>query len=176
MRHPTILRRGLGLAALALALALSGCMTARPEVNLQSTDRNPGAVGSVDLSEDKNGNTVAEVKMEHLPMPTTLSPELSTYVVWARPAGADEFVNMGQVAIDPGDREGRTFVRVPYRSFELLVTAETAPTVQAPSEYRILQGSVGGVPAQSAPPAAAEPRRSSPPPDTAPPPAETTQP
>lgn len=175
MRHPFSLR--FAAPALALALALTGCMTGRPELNLQPTSRNPGAVGTVGLSEDRNGNTVAEVKMEHLPLPSTLSPELSTYVVWARPAGGQDYVNMGQVAIDPGDREGRTFVRLPYSAFELLVTAETVPTAQAPSAYRILQGSVGGVPARSAPPAAAEPPRTAPPPsETMPPPAETTPP
>lgn len=172
MRNPRTLRRGFGLAGIALALLLTGCMTGRPDVNLQSTERNPGTVGTVDLSADKNGNTVAEVKMEHLPMPSTLSPELSTYVVWARPAGADQFVNMGQVAIDPGDRDGRTFLRVPYTSFELLVTAESAPTVQEPSEYRILRGNIGGVPTRNEPARpAAQPAPAQPPP-----PAEAPQP
>jgi predicted small secreted protein len=148
------MKKLIGAALLVAALSLSGCATMGNrgnEVSLRPNQRTPAAEGSIALSNDKNGNTVAEVKMKHLPPPPLLSPELATYVVWARAAGQDQYQNVGQVRLD-ADREANTFVRVPYSSFDLLITAEPVPSAREPSEYRVLEGSVGGAPVRDGEP------------------------
>jgi hypothetical protein len=128
---------------LALAFVFAACKT--PEVALRPMERTPASEGSIALSKDKNGNTVGEVKMKHLPPPAMLSPELATYVVWAKPAGQSSYSNVGQVRMD-ADRAASTFIQLPYNAFEVLITAEPTGSVQEPSQYKVLEGSVGAPP------------------------------
>jgi hypothetical protein len=139
--HPLVHR--CAPVALAFAFLFAGCKT--PEVALRPMERTPAAVGTIAISTDKNGNTVGELKMQHLPPPAMLSPELGTYVVWARPAGQDDYRNVGQVKMT-NDRAGSTFIQMPFNSFEVLITAESVGSVQQPSEYKILEGAVGAPP------------------------------
>lgn len=161
-------RTSVAAAALA-ALALSGCAMLRPQkqVALQPMELNPGAAGTVAISTDRNGNTVARVKVEHLPFPSALSRDLSTYVVWARPQGQDDFTNKGQLRLGE-NREGSASMLVSSPSFEVMVTAEQGGGVEAPSEYRILEGAVGGAVGPKQRPEAPQrpPERSAPEPST----------
>jgi hypothetical protein len=129
-------------AALTLALltatALGGCGTT---VEMRPTTMNPGSEGKVTARRGAHGNTALTVAVDHLPPPGALGPGLNTYVVWLRPAGSRDFVNMGQVQIDD-DRRGRLTTVTPHEDFFILVTGEAAATTSRPSSYVVLQAPV----------------------------------
>jgi hypothetical protein len=124
-------------AVVALPLALSGCTTQIHE--LRPASRNPAAAGNIRATADDNKNTVLEVRAEHLAPPAALDPTLSTYVVWIRPVAAQEFTNVGQLAMR-SDRSGRLQATTPFPEFNVLVTAEQSGTARAPSPFIVMEG------------------------------------
>lgn len=126
--------------ALALALLVTvgaGCATT--EASLAPTNRNPGSEGSVVARDGKNGNTELVVDLKYLPDPAAYGA--STYVVWIRPTATDDYLNMGQVAIDK-KRHGRLATLTPHEQFDVLVTAEDRATAGEPSNVVMLRGAV----------------------------------
>jgi hypothetical protein len=57
----------------------------------------------------------------------------TAYVVWLQPAEAKEPINMGILTVDK-DLNGQLQFKTPFPKFDVFVTAEANPTVQAPSE------------------------------------------
>src|SRR5262245_5849047 len=119
-----------------LPLAAVGCSTRIQE--LRPAQRNPAAVGNIKAKTDENKNTLLEVRAEHLAPPAALDPTLSTYVVWIRPVAAQEFTNVGQLAMR-GDRSGRLQATTPFPEFNVLVTAEQSGTARAPSPFVVMR-------------------------------------
>jgi hypothetical protein len=123
-------------AAIAvLPLAAVGCSQIH---ELRPAQRNPAAVGNIKAKADDNKNTV-EVRAEHLAPPAALDPTLNTYVVWIRPSVAQEFTNVGQLAMR-SDRSGRLQATTPFPEFNVLVTAEQSGTARAPSTFVVMEG------------------------------------
>lgn len=138
MRSPSFRQARVGLAGPLLALAVAGCATTVP---MQPTTLNPGSQGKVSTRETASGNTSVTVEVAHLPAPQRLAPGLSTYVLWLRPAGSEQYVNAGQMKIER-DRTGSISTITPYEDFFVVVTAEPVSTVPKPSGYVVLQAPV----------------------------------
>src|SRR3569623_1692119 len=122
MRTPTfgfMIGQGMALAG-GLALAAGCASTTLP---LTASDRTPAAKGTVKTSTDAQGNTKLTVKVDYLPKPGDLSPDLTTFVVWSMADDAARVRNLGQLAIDK-DRHGAVTLVSPLSRFRLLGTAE----------------------------------------------------
>ena len=123
----------LGLFAIVF---LASCAT---RVALTPTDRVPAAVAKMKLSSDKNDNTNVKLKIEHLAPADKLRGDLTVYVVWVRDAGTSDWKNVGQLKIGD-DREGGREFSVPYREFDLIVSAEADGEATEPGEHVVLEG------------------------------------
>lgn len=123
-------------AVAVLPLAAVGCSQIH---ELRPAQRNPAAVGNIKAKADDNKNTVLEVRAEHLAPPAALDPTLNTYVVWIRPGVAQEFTNVGQLAMR-SDRSGQLQATTPFREFNVLVTAEQSGTARVPSTFVVMEG------------------------------------
>jgi hypothetical protein len=108
---------------------------------LTASQRTPAATGTVKTSLDQQGNTMLNVKVDYLPKPSDLAPNLSTFVVWSIADDGGRVRNMGQLKID-NDRQGSVSLVSPLPKFRLVITAEESGTVEKPSEYTILEGMV----------------------------------
>jgi hypothetical protein len=129
---------------LALSIALSlmvttGCAT---KYALQPADRTPAATGQIKANTDANGNRELEISVKHLPPASSLDQTFRTFVVWVRPGADATFRNVGQLRLDD-DRRGELSTTTPYKSFDVMVTAEASGTSLSPSEAVILRGHVG---------------------------------
>jgi hypothetical protein len=140
--------RSLGFARVAaLAVPLLSCGWFGGKANsaswpLQSADKVPAASGQVTVSQENDANHVVNVTVEHLAHPGDAFPGASTYVVWLVPnAEGGHPENVGVLQLDT-DLKGHLQARTPYRSFQVVITAEEQPNVTAPSNDRVLTTSV----------------------------------
>ena len=127
--------------ALALGLALAGCGGATT-YTLRPVERTSGAVGTLKTEKSDNQNVKLDLQVRHMPEPSAIDPAYKTYVVWLRPAGSQDWKNMGALRINEG-REGRLQAVTPHPSFDVQVTAEPESTVSLPSNAVILTGQPG---------------------------------
>lgn len=126
------------VAAMALALWLTACSPkAYP---LRPDSRAPASVGQLAASPSKNGNLALGVKVDHLPEAGMLSKELTTFVVWLKPAGSEQWLNIGQMQLNK-DRHGELETLTAFPAGEVKVTAEAKSTTLQPSEWTVLEGS-----------------------------------
>ncbi len=121
-----------GPATVTTASAPQQPLAARPLVA-------PGATGTISSKLDDNHNLLLEVKLAHLPPPSNLDPELTTYVVWIRPLSGGSYQNVGQLIMG-SDREGELTTSTAFGEVDLIVTAEASPTPREPSIFTVLQG------------------------------------
>ena len=134
-------RTGSWTVALALGLALAGC-GGPTTYTLRPVERTSGAVGTLKTQKGDNENTKLELQVRHMPEPSAIDPAFKTYVVWLRPAGAQDWKNMGALRLNDG-REGRLQAVTPHPNFDVQVTAEPESTVSLPSNAVILTGQPG---------------------------------
>lgn len=137
---------GVAVAALALAVA-AGCGTAmlggrgKLDYPMSGTSAVPAAQGRVTVRPESNGNQEVEVAVEHLASPARAFEGTSAYVVWLLPANGGSPQNMGVLSTGD-DLKGRLKIQTPFKSFQILVSAEAAPNVSAPSDKRVLSATV----------------------------------
>ncbi len=134
-------RTGSWTVAVALGLALAGCGGATT-YKLRPVERTSGAVGTLKTEKGDNQNVKLDLEVRHMPEPGAIDPAFKTYVVWLRPAGAQDWKNMGALRIDDG-RTGRLRSVTPHPTFDVQVTAEPESTVSVPSNAVILSGQPG---------------------------------
>jgi hypothetical protein len=132
------MKRGIAVLAGLAALAFGCASTALP---LTASQRTPAATGTVKVSADDQGNTRLKLNVDHLPLPSDLAPNLSTFVVWSVSDEGARIRNLGQLQIG-SDRRGSVTLVSPLSRFRLLITAEQDGTAEKPSQYTILEGSV----------------------------------
>ena len=122
-------------------LALMGCSS--PSVyQMQSGDRTAGADGELSITKDDNGNQLVAMSVAHLPHPSQLSEEMSTYVVWIQPDGASQRYNVGRLRLND-DRTGYLNFTTPFDRFDMMVTAEADPNEMTPSDQVVLRRAMG---------------------------------
>jgi len=129
------------LYAICLALVLFCAIAeAAKKFPMISSSIVPGARGQVEIDKDKNGNTKADMKVEHLADPQSLTPPATVYVVWLQDrAGNPE--NQGQLKVDK-DLKASFKTITPYKSFDLFVTGERDFGAKAPSGPEVLRTTI----------------------------------
>jgi hypothetical protein len=125
--------------ALFVSLAVGACGTTVP---LEATARTPAAAGSVKVSKDSQGNTNLVISVKYLPRPNDLERSLTTFVVWSIADDGSRVRNLGQLNVD-SNRTGSVTVVSPLPHFRIAVTAEADGTTEKPSQYVVLNGSIG---------------------------------
>jgi len=106
------------------------------KINLTATSVAPQASGEAKVEAKKSGTSV-EVKLKGMPQPTTLGPELLTYVLWAvTPDGGAR--NLGEIPINE-DGEGKAKANTASQTFSVVVTAEPYYAVRIPNEEVVLE-------------------------------------
>ena len=134
------------LAFPALVLLLASTAAA-DSFRLRPSSRTPEAAGVIDIKQTSNANEKLTVKVEHLPPPASLAPDLRTFVVWIDPGRGRAPMPVGQILIDEKHRSGEVVTVTAFERFEVLITAESVATPTRPSQHVILQGGVDLAPA-----------------------------
>lgn len=143
------LRRTLIVGGLWAGLMFGGCATSRGLLGggsqqtwtLNMSPRVPAATGQVSVKPDKDGNQTLKVDVERLAAPTRVFDGANAYVVWLiAPGSAPQ--NLGVLPLD-NDLNGHLQTKTPFRTFDLVVTAEPSPTATRPNENnRVMSASV----------------------------------
>jgi hypothetical protein len=124
-----------------LLLALVFALTAwAREDRLVSTGIAPAAEGKVITGTDRNGNTDIEVQVKHLAAADKLTPPKQMYLVWIQARGKDPEL-LGVLRVNE-NLEGSLKAATPYKTFDILLTAEDTAQPQLPSETVVLKGTV----------------------------------
>lgn len=129
-------------ALLVVGLALVGC-SSTTVYQMDAGERTAGADGQLNVDRDRNGNHLVNLKVAHLPMPSRLADGMATYVVWVYPTDSQTPYNMGQIRLRD-DRSGELNFTTPFRTFNMVVTAEVDGQVMSPSNQVVLRREVGG--------------------------------
>ena len=108
--------------------------------HLASTKVDPSAMGDVDLTQDKSGNTNVSIRVDHLAKPSVLTPPANLYVVWFREPGSNP-ENEGQLQVG-NDLKGQLKTTTPLHNFDIFITAEMYPTTKTPSGQTVLRVTV----------------------------------
>ena len=123
---------------LALGLGAAGCGGSKSYA-LRPMERTSGAEGEIKIKKGDNENSVVSVHMQHLAPPANINGSYRTYVMWLRPAGQQQWKNMGALRPDE-DRKAKLETVTPYENFDVLVTAEAEATGDAPKGTPVLSG------------------------------------
>lgn len=134
------IKRSSTTSLVCLAIVLLGGLAWAKTYHFTGTRVDPSAMGDIDLTHDRNGNSIVSVRVEHLAKPTMLTPPSTMYVVWFRQQGSDP-ENEGQLQVDNGLR-GSLKTTTPLHNFDVFITAETDPTVRTPSDAVVLHGTI----------------------------------
>lgn len=125
------------LLAVASLAGILGCAGAQ---RMQTGPTTPGAQGTVQAAEGKNGNTTLQIEVKHLAQPSLLAADATVYVVWVRPMNAAA-QNAGALLVN--DRlEGELKTLSPHKRFAVLVTPEPSAQVTQPSHEPVFTAEV----------------------------------
>ena len=124
-------------ACLPLAIALGGSLACATKMPILPSTTSPAAAGQVHATLDDNGNAWVELSLEHLALPTTLTPPRATYVVWAESQFGRQ-VLLGRLAVQK-NRSAEWEGTVPFDKFRLMVTAEDIAWPERPREPYVVQ-------------------------------------
>ena len=98
----------------------------------------PAAAGTVKIQKDKdNGDTKADIKVDHLARPSSLTPSANDYLVWIRPNGG-EASKKGAIGVDK-NLSGELRVETVSRDFDVFITAEQSDSATFPSSVEVLR-------------------------------------
>lgn len=100
----------------------------------------PASQGTVEASDEDNGNTNIAVKVKHLAPPSKVAADATIYVVWVRPRNAG-IQNVGALSLNE-DLEGTLNAVTPHRRFSLLVTPEASARVSQPTHAAVFTSEV----------------------------------
>ena len=127
-------------ALVSFAVALFCCLTWASDIPMIADPSQPAATGAVSLGHDQNGNVVMSLHVHHLADPQALTPAQNSYAVWIQaPDKQPEYV--GNLAVDK-NLKAEFKTPVPYRAFDVFVTAETNPHPDSPSGMKVLHATV----------------------------------
>lgn len=127
--------------ALGWAIASTSCASAPPSVRMVGSVDIPAAQGTVTATAADNNNTTIVVDVRHLAAPERVQPGATTYVVWARATGREDYQNLGGLRVDK-DLHGQLRTVTSLRAFDVIVTAEESPTVTSPARKRVLSATI----------------------------------
>jgi len=111
----------------------------REKVELDSTDRVPGAHGSVKMERNRN-TTAIDIELGGMKPATLFGGDYNTYILWAA-SPDDRIENLGEFTLD--GTHGRLQASTELETFAILVTAEPHFLVRAPSAFIVLRSVPG---------------------------------
>jgi hypothetical protein len=136
--------------AAAAMLAFAGCSTTRTMFSsgnagqtwtLSGSPKVPSAEGKVRVAAGGDGNQTVDVEVEHLAQASKVFAGTTTYVVWVMPQGGAPPQNLGVLQVGE-DLKGHLTTKTPFKSFDIVVTAEVDANVAQPSGNRVLSATV----------------------------------
>jgi hypothetical protein len=133
LNHNFAIYAGVGVLILS-------CLAAASDVKLTADPSVPAAGGKAHLSKDKNGNLKLKIEVYHLAKPGALTPAKQNYVVWTQGRGKDP-QNQGVLKVNDS-LEGKFENTITNEDFDVFVTAEDNPTIDTPSEPKLLKGTI----------------------------------
>lgn len=125
---------------IVVAIALLTSAVLADDIPLRSGTAVPAAIGKLEYSTDRNGNTALEIKAEHLAPPQNLTPPKQDYVVWIEAPGQPA-ENKGVLRVN-NDQQASIKMITPHKNFDVFVTAEDNPAVTTPSGTEVLRGAL----------------------------------
>jgi len=117
-------------------------------VALRSSNDIPSAQGRLAVKGSEGPNQVVDLTVKHMAPAAKVKAGATVYVVWLEPDAAKEPINMGVLSVDK-DLNGELQFKTPFPKFEVFVTAEENPAVQAPSEHKRLLTAAVDLPAHA---------------------------
>lgn len=127
------------LLGLGLGLAACGSKPQTTSFPFEASSVTPAATGEVVTRSDDNGNTRLTVDVQHLAPPDRVAPGATVYVVWGTDVAAGSTArNLGALRVDK-DLRGKLEATTPLRTFDLMITAEASPGIEAPSGPPVLK-------------------------------------
>ena len=140
--------KGIWMAmAVAGLLAFAGCSHFESNKvqtwTLSASPNVPAAEGRVQVQPGKgpDHNQALYVSVDHMAPADKAFPGMTSYVVWVIPQGGQPPQNLGVLNVGEnlkGELKGST----PYKTFDVLVTAEDSGKVTHPSDNRIFNTSI----------------------------------
>lgn len=133
------------VTAVAGVLAFAGCShfeTNKAQAwTLSASPNVPAAEGKVRVSPTSNGNQELELTVENLAPADKAFPGMTNYVVWVIPQGGAPAQNVGILNVGES-LKGKVKATTPYKTFDVLVTAESQDHPAEPSGNRVMSASV----------------------------------
>jgi len=140
--------KGIWMAmAVAGVLAFAGCSHFESNKvqtwTMSSSPNVPAADGKVQVRPGKgpDNNQAIEVTVDHMAPVDKAFPGMTQYVVWVIPQGGQPPQNLGNLNVGEnlkGELKGST----PYKTFDILITAEAQEHPAEPSGNRVMSASV----------------------------------
>jgi hypothetical protein len=132
-----VYRIGIYISLLTTCALLAGCAKRVP---LTAATSVPAAAATADLTHDRNGNTIVELRVKHLAKPENLTPAKKVYVVWIQPTGSSP-IKEGQLQVN-NNLETRFRTPTTYKDFSIFLTAEDSAAVEQPTGQEVLRSQV----------------------------------
>ena len=126
-------------ALFATILLLLGIALAR-DIQLTPGTVDPGAQGKLEVNKQKDGTQQVKVDVQHLALPSALTPPKTGYVVWIQPPNHPP-ENHGVLKVDSKEK-GSFQTTTAYPRYDVFVTAEDNLQVTQPSGPVVARASV----------------------------------
>lgn len=111
------------------------------EYHMKASDSVPAATGTVKIQKGNgNGNTMMDIKVNHLANPQNLRPSENVYIVWISPP--DAAAEKGGAIVVDKNLDGELKVVTVSKDFDVFITAEQSKSVTVPSSVKILEAHV----------------------------------
>ncbi|HZQ23508.1 MAG TPA: hypothetical protein VFA89_12000 [Terriglobales bacterium] len=127
------------LISICLLLTLTTAC-GKKKVNMTPAASVPAANGNAVLTKDSNGNTVVDLKVQHLAKPQNLTPPKNVYVVWIQPRGGAA-TNEGELRVND-NLQAEFKTPTTYKTFDIFVTAEDNASATQPTGPEVLRQTV----------------------------------
>ncbi|MBF0206376.1 MAG: anti-sigma factor [Oligoflexia bacterium] len=130
------------LFAIATTTIVALMITSCNDSQLQKIEGGPefaAVSGTVKFKTTDNNNTKITLETRCLARPSKVSPDATTYVLWAKPVSTDTPPqNMGAFRVDD-DLKGSIETIIPFNEFNLFVTLERDGGTTTPSGAHVLE-------------------------------------
>lgn len=133
-------RKGIRLFFAVIAVCAMATSVWAKKFVLTASHAVPAATGTVETHLDKNGNTAVDIKVHHLAHPANLTPPATTYIVWFQQSGSEP-QKEGELKVS-NDLDGELKTTTQWKTFDLIISAETDPAAKLPSGNEVMRASI----------------------------------
>ena len=133
-------RIALAIFVAALAVTTFACTAQRTAV-MAGSERAVGADARLVVEQGDHGNYIIELEAQNLPPANRIADNATTFVVWVQPPEQSPS-RVAVLAYDEDARTGEASATTMSTSFDVLVTAETAADVPAPSDLVVFRTTI----------------------------------